>query len=156
MPGGWVPWRCVEMSLRMEDSIPEHLSLIQFAKNLRAAWRIMKYDGSPLEILGRLKTCVPPSSFMKKIAYAPIKNSAYPRTPMSLEYAEIKSFLLAYVRWVNFEAAKRTNFHSVTRKPDQDIQSFIFQLQTEPAEWNFRAPLGIQLRDGLIAGINIL
>lgn len=50
--------------------------------------------------------------FVEKKACIFIKNLAYPRTPICLEWAEVKFLLLARVRLVSFE---RVHFHHLVR-----------------------------------------
>lgn len=56
------------------------------------------------------------------------KSLAYPKTPMSVKCAEMKSLLLTHFRPLNFEAAEAAHFHNLLRKPDANIRGSILQL----------------------------
>ena len=90
-----------------------------------------------------------------KDAYSLVKNLAFPEPPILLPYETLKNLLLKHVQPINFEAAERAKFHTLFRQDRQDIRQFILQLQTQAARCNFGDQLLTQLRDRLIAGINL-
>lgn len=66
---------------------------------------------------------------------------------MPLKQAEIKSLLLVHVRPANFEAAEAAHFNNLAREPDQDVQSFMIQLQIGEEKCHFGDQLEIKLRN---------
>ena len=94
-------------------------------------------------------------SVIGKDAYALLKNLVYPSVPISLSYKTLKDMLLRHVKPASFECAERAKFHLMQRSENQGIREFILQLQTQAALCDFNKDLEIQLRDRLIAGINI-
>ena len=94
-------------------------------------------------------------TFIGKEAYALLKNLAYPKKPISLSYDELKALLLHHLQPVNFEIAERAKFNELRRKPDQKIREFILQLQTQASKCGFGDQLEVNLRDRIIAGIEL-
>ena len=72
-----------------------------------------------------------------------MKNLAFPDPPISLTYVKLKELLLTHVQPVNFEAAERAKFNTLTRRSDQGIRDYILQLQTQAAKCNFADQLQI-------------
>lgn len=93
-------------------------------------------------------------SFVRKEAYSLTRHFAYPKTLISLNFAEIKFLLPVHVRRVNLGTVERSHFHNLIRKLDQDFRRFILQLQTQTGKSKFGGLLEIQLPDHLIAGVS--
>ncbi|CAI2728988.1 unnamed protein product [Schistosoma spindalis] len=94
-------------------------------------------------------------TFIGKEAYSLLKTLAYPEKPISLTYATIKELLLNHVKCTSFECRESAKFHKMTCRNDQKVKKFILELQKQAAKCNFGDQLHVQLRDRLIAGINI-
>ena len=54
----------------------------------------------------------------------------------------------------NFEASERAKFHSLVRKPDQSVRSYIRELQSQAGRCNFAQRVHKSLSDRLIADID--
>ena len=89
-----------------------------------------------------------------KSAYSTVKTLTFPDSPISLSYKELKEKILKHVKPMNFEASERAKFHSLVRKPNQSVRSYILELQSQAGRCNFAERLHESLRDRLIAGIN--
>ena len=94
-------------------------------------------------------------NFIGKDAYALIKNLTFPDSPISMPYDKIRNALLQHVRPMNFEAAERAKFNTLMRSENQSVRDFVLVLQTQAVKCNYGEQLQMQLRDRLIAGINI-
>ncbi|VDP71017.1 unnamed protein product [Schistosoma mattheei] len=94
-------------------------------------------------------------TFIGKEAYSLLKTLAYPEKSISLPYTTLKKPLFNHVKCLSFERRERTKFHKMIRENDQKVEEFILELQKQAAKCNFGDPLHVQLRDRLIAGINL-
>ncbi|VDP56484.1 unnamed protein product [Schistosoma mattheei] len=94
-------------------------------------------------------------TFIGREAYSLIKTLAYPEKPISLPYATLKELLLNHVKCTSFECHERAKFHEMIRQNDQKVREFILELPKQAAKCIFGGRLHVQLRDQLIAGINI-
>ena len=94
-------------------------------------------------------------NFIGKDAYALIKNLTFSDSPISMPYEKIRNALLQHVRPMNFEAAGRAKFNTLMRSENQSVRDFVLVLQTQAVKCNYGEQLQMQLRDRLIAGINI-
>ncbi|VDO94094.1 unnamed protein product [Schistosoma mattheei] len=94
-------------------------------------------------------------TFIGREAYSLLKTLAYPEKPISPPYATLKELLLNHVKCTSFECRERAKFHKMVRQNDQKVGGFILELQKQAAKCNFGDQLHVQLRDRLIAGINI-
>ncbi|VDO79532.1 unnamed protein product [Schistosoma mattheei] len=94
-------------------------------------------------------------TFIGREAYSLLKTLAYPEKPISLPYATLKELLLSHVKCTSFECRERAKFHKMVRQNDQKAREFILVLQKQAAKCNFGDQLHVQLRDRLIAGLNI-
>ncbi|GAA48494.1 Rho-related protein racI [Clonorchis sinensis] len=93
--------------------------------------------------------------FVGKEAYTLIKNLVYPESPIHISYNELKKKLLQHFKPINFVAAERARFNMLTRSHSQSVRDFVLQLQTQAAKCDYGAQLEDQLRDRLIAGIQL-
>ncbi|CAH8438997.1 unnamed protein product [Schistosoma haematobium] len=94
-------------------------------------------------------------TFIGREAYSLLKTLAYPEKPISLPHATLKELLLSHVKCTSFECHERAKFHKMVRQNDQKAREFILELQKQATKCNFGDQLHVQLRDRLIAGINI-
>ncbi|VDO66432.1 unnamed protein product [Schistosoma margrebowiei] len=94
-------------------------------------------------------------TFVGREAYSLLKTLAYPEKPISLLYATFKELLLNHITCTSFECREGVKFHKMVRQNDQKVREFILELQKQAAKFNFGDQLHVQLRDRLIAGINI-
>ncbi|CAH8630502.1 unnamed protein product [Schistosoma intercalatum] len=94
-------------------------------------------------------------TFIGREAYSLLKTLAYPEKPISLPYATLKELLLSHVKCTSFECRERAKFHKMVRQNDQKAREFILELQKRAAKCSFGDQLHVQLRDRLIAEINI-
>ncbi|VDO93833.1 unnamed protein product [Schistosoma curassoni] len=113
-------------------------------------WSITKKDVKGDKIVAHFLTLIGRDSVQL------IKNLAYPEKPISLPYATLKELLLSHVKCTRFECRERAKFLKMVRQNDQKVRGFILELQKQAAKCNFGDQLHVQLRDRLIAGINIL
>ncbi|GAA52452.1 cystine/glutamate transporter [Clonorchis sinensis] len=90
-----------------------------------------------------------------KEAYTLIKNLVYPETPIDISYNELEKKVLQLFKPINFVAAGRARFNMLTRSHSQSVRDFVLQLQTQAAKCDYGAQLKDQLRDRLIAGIQL-
>lgn len=93
--------------------------------------------------------------FVGKEAYGLIKNLVFPQSPISISYTELKKKVLQHFKPINFVAAERAKFNLLLRSHSQPIRDFVLQLQTQAAKCDYGAQLEEQLRDRLIAGIQL-
>ncbi|GAA48437.1 hypothetical protein CLF_101610 [Clonorchis sinensis] len=93
--------------------------------------------------------------FVGKEAYTLIKNLVYPESPIDISYNELKKKVLQHFKPINFVAAERARFNMLTRSHSQSVRDFVLQLQTQAAKCDYGAQLEDQLRDRLIAGIQL-
>ncbi|GAA57023.1 hypothetical protein CLF_112014 [Clonorchis sinensis] len=93
--------------------------------------------------------------FLGKEAYTLIKNLVYPESPIDISYNELKKKVLQHFKPINFVAAERARFNMLTRSHSQSVRDFVLQLQTQAAKCDYGAQLEDQLRDRLIAGIQL-
>ncbi|CAH8495568.1 unnamed protein product [Schistosoma mattheei] len=112
-------------------------------------WSMTKKDVKGGKIVAHFLT------FIGREAYSLLKTLAYPEKPISLPYATLKELLLSHVKCTSFECRERAKFHKMVRQNDQKVREFILELQKQAAKCNFGDQLHVQLRDRLIAGINI-
>ncbi|CAH8602377.1 unnamed protein product [Schistosoma mattheei] len=112
-------------------------------------WSMTKEDDEDVNIVAYFLT------FIGREAYSLLKTLAYPEKPISLPYATLKELLLSHVKCTSFECRERAKFHKMVRQNDQKAREFILELQKQAAKCNFGDQLHVQLRDRLIAGINI-
>nr|CAH8860592.1 unnamed protein product [Trichobilharzia regenti] len=127
-------------------------------------------NGSPREIADYLECfdawCISknvrddkiPAHFITAIgldAYSLVKNLAFPDKPISMPYAKLRELLIDHFHVTTFETRERAQFNKLVRSPNQKIRDFILQLQIQASKCNFGDQLHTQLRDRLIAGINI-
>ncbi|CAH8560302.1 unnamed protein product, partial [Schistosoma mattheei] len=112
-------------------------------------WSMTKKDVKGEKIVAHFLT------FIGREAYSLLKTLAYPEKPISLPYATLKELLLSHVKCTSFECRERAKFHKMVRQNDQKVREFILELQKQAAKCNFGDQLHVQLRDRLIAGINI-
>ncbi|VDP29056.1 unnamed protein product [Schistosoma margrebowiei] len=112
-------------------------------------WSMTKKDVKGDKIVAHFLT------FIGREAYSLLKTLAYPERPISLPYATLKELLLNHVKCTGFECRERAKFHKMVRQNDQKVREFILELQKQAAKCNFGDQLHVQLRDRLIAGINI-
>ncbi|CAH8662610.1 unnamed protein product [Schistosoma haematobium] len=112
-------------------------------------WSMTKEDDEDVNIVAHFLT------FIGREAYSLLKTLAYPEKPISLPYATLKELLLSHVKCTSFECRERAKFHKMIRQNDQKAREFILELQKQAAKCNFGDQLHVQLRDRLIAGINI-
>ncbi|VDO99357.1 unnamed protein product, partial [Schistosoma curassoni] len=112
-------------------------------------WSMTKKDVKGDKIVAHSLT------FIGREAYSLLKTLASPEKPISLSYATLKELLLNHVKCTSFECHERAQFHKMVRQNDQKVQEFILELQKQAAKCNFGDQLYVQLRDRLIAGINI-
>nr|CAH8867480.1 unnamed protein product [Trichobilharzia regenti] len=127
-------------------------------------------NGSPREIADYLECfdawCISknvrddkiPAHFITAIgldAYSLVKNLAFPDKPISMSYDKIRELLTNHFHVTTFETRERAHFNKLVRSPNQKIRDFILQLQIQASKCNFGDQLHTQLRDRLIAGINI-
>ena len=90
-----------------------------------------------------------------KPAYALLKNLSFPDAPKTKTFEQLRSLLLDHVTPHNFEIAERAKFNTLQRQSNQSIRDFILELQTQASRCAFGDQLDDQLRDRLIAGLNI-
>ena len=88
-------------------------------------------------------------------AYSLVKTLSFPDKPISLPYDQLRRLLIDHFHGTTFETRERAHFNKVVRAPHQKIRDFILQLQIQASKCNFGDQLNTQLRDRLIAGINI-
>ncbi|CAH8520976.1 unnamed protein product [Schistosoma guineensis] len=112
-------------------------------------WSMTKKDVKGEKIVAHFLT------FIGREVYSLLKTLAYPEKPISLPYATLKELLLSHVKCTSFECRERAKFHKMVRQNDQKVREFILELQKQAAKCNFGDQLHVQLRDRLIAGINI-
>ncbi|VDO95302.1 unnamed protein product [Schistosoma mattheei] len=112
-------------------------------------WIMTKKDVKGDKIVAHFLT------FIGREAYSLLKTLAYPEKPTSLPYATLKGLLLNHVKWTSFKYREKENFHKMIRQSDQKVREFILELQKQAAKYNFGDQLHVQLRDRLIAGLNI-
>ncbi|CAH8494445.1 unnamed protein product [Schistosoma turkestanicum] len=112
-------------------------------------WSMTRKDVKDDKIVAHFLT------FIGKEAYSLLKTLAYPEKPISLPYAMLKELLLNHVKCPGFECRERAKFHKMIRQNDQNVKEFIFELQKQAVKCNCGDQLHVQLRDRLIAGINI-
>ncbi|GAA48515.1 hypothetical protein CLF_101702 [Clonorchis sinensis] len=93
--------------------------------------------------------------FVGKEAYTLIKNLVYPESPIDISYNELKKKVLQHFKPINSVAAERARFNMLTRSHSQSVRDFVLQLQTQAAKCDYGAQLEDQLRDRLIAGIQL-
>nr|CAH8820243.1 unnamed protein product [Trichobilharzia regenti] len=99
-----------------------------------------------------------PAHFITTIgldAYSLVKNLSFPDKPICLPYAKLRELLIDHFHITTFETQERAHFNKLVRAPNQNIRDFILQLQIQASKCNFGDQLHNQLRDRLIAGINI-
>ncbi|CAH8821629.1 unnamed protein product [Trichobilharzia szidati] len=100
-----------------------------------------------------------PAHFITAIgldAYSLLKTLSFPDKPISLSYDKLRELLTNHFHITTFETRERAQFNKFVRAPNQKIRDFILQLQIQASKCNFGDQLHTQLRDRLIAGINIL
>ncbi|MBM6549386.1 hypothetical protein [Streptococcus dysgalactiae] len=90
-----------------------------------------------------------------KDAYDSLKNLLFPDIPTKKSYAVLKSILLDHPIPKKFEIAEKAKFNSLKHQPNQSIRDFTLQLQTQAYRCAFGDQLDVNLRDRLIAGINL-
>ncbi|CAH8653056.1 unnamed protein product [Schistosoma rodhaini] len=112
-------------------------------------WSMTKKDMKGDKIVAHFLT------FIGQEAYSLLKTLAYPDKPISLPYTTLKELLLNHVKCTSFECRERAKFHKMIRQDNQKVKDFILELQRQAAKCNFGDQLHVQLRDRLIAGINI-
>ncbi|CAH8652284.1 unnamed protein product [Schistosoma intercalatum] len=112
-------------------------------------WSMTKKDVKGDKIVAHFLT------FIGREAYSLLKTLAYPEKPISLPYAILKELLLSHVKCTSFECREWTKFHKMVCRNDQKAREFILELQKQAAKCNFGYQLHVQLRDRIIAGINI-
>ncbi|CAH8641808.1 unnamed protein product [Schistosoma rodhaini] len=112
-------------------------------------WSMTKKDMKGDKIVAHFLT------FIGQEAYSLLKTLAYPDKPISLPYTTLKELLLNHVKCTSFECRERAKFHKMIRQDNQKVKDFILELQRQAAKCNFDDQLHVQLRDRLIAGINI-
>jgi len=112
-------------------------------------WCLTKEDLSDEKKLANLL------HFLGKPAFALLKNLAFPVAPMTLTLDKVKNILLQHYKPINFVAAERAKFNTLMRSDDQTVRDFILELQTQAAKCDYGEFLQDQLRDRLIAGINL-
>ncbi|CAH8858077.1 unnamed protein product [Trichobilharzia szidati] len=127
-------------------------------------------NGSPREIFDYLECfdawCMSknvrddkiPAHFITAIgldAYSLLKTLSFPDKPISLSYDKLRELLTNHFHITTFETRERAQFNKLVRAPNQKIRDFILQLQIQASKCNFGDQLHTQLRDRLIAGINI-
>nr|CAH8853506.1 unnamed protein product [Trichobilharzia regenti] len=88
-------------------------------------------------------------------AYSLVKTLSFPDNPLSLSYDKLRKLLIHHFHVTTFETRERAQFNKLVRSPNQKIRDFILQLQIQASRCNFGNQLHTQLRDRLIAGINI-
>ncbi|GAA54230.1 hypothetical protein CLF_112787, partial [Clonorchis sinensis] len=93
--------------------------------------------------------------FVGKEAYTLIKNLVYPESPIDISYNELKKKVLQHFKPINFVAAERARFNMLTRSHSHSVRDFVLQLQTQAAKCDYGAQLEDQMRDRLIAGIQL-
>ncbi|KER32896.1 hypothetical protein T265_12735, partial [Opisthorchis viverrini] len=93
--------------------------------------------------------------FVGKQAYTLIKNLVYPESPIDISYTALKKKVLQHFKPINFVAAERARFNMLTRSHSQSVRDFVLRLQTQAAKCDYGAQLEEQLRDRLIAGIQL-
>ncbi|VDP78617.1 unnamed protein product [Schistosoma curassoni] len=94
-------------------------------------------------------------TFIGREAYSLLKTLEYPEKIISLPYATPKELLINHVKCTSFECRERAKFHKMVRRNDQKVREFIRELQKRVSKCSFGDQLHVQLRDRLIAGINI-
>ncbi|KAH9586789.1 hypothetical protein MS3_00000002 [Schistosoma haematobium] len=112
-------------------------------------WNTTKKDVEGDKIVAHFLT------FIGRETYSLLKTFSYPERPTSLPYATLKELLLNCVKCTRFQCRERAKFHKMIRQNDQNVREFILELQKQAAKYNFGDQLHVQLRDRLIAGINI-
>ncbi|CAH8673058.1 unnamed protein product [Schistosoma rodhaini] len=112
-------------------------------------WSMTKKDMKGDKIVAHFLT------FIGQEAHSLLKTLAYPDKPISLPYTTLKELLLNHVKCTSFECRERAKFHKMIRQDNQKVKDFILELQRQAAKCNFGDQLHVQLRDRLIAGINI-
>nr|CAH8870712.1 unnamed protein product [Trichobilharzia regenti] len=123
-------------------------------------------NGSPREIADYLECfdawCISknvrddkiPAHFITAIGidvYSLLKTLSFPDEPISL----VRELLIGHFHINTFETQERAHFNKLVRTPNEKIRGFILQLQIQASKCNFGDQLHTQLRDRLIAGINI-
>ncbi|VDP06220.1 unnamed protein product, partial [Schistosoma mattheei] len=93
--------------------------------------------------------------FIGKEAYSLIRTLAYPEKPISLPCATLKELLSNHVKCTSFKYHEGAKFHKMIRRNNQKVREQILELQEQAAKCNFGDQLHVQLRDRLIAGVNI-
>ncbi|GAA49062.1 hypothetical protein CLF_102435, partial [Clonorchis sinensis] len=93
--------------------------------------------------------------FVGKEAYTLIKNLVYPESPIDISYNALKKNILQHFKPIKFLAAERARFNILTRSHSQSVRDIVLQLQTQAAKCDYGAQLEDQLRDRLIAGIQL-
>ena len=107
---------------------------------------------------GNVKEDTSPALFLNVIgkgAYALIRNLTFSDSPITMLCEKIRNALLQHVRPINFESAERAKFNTLIRSKNQSVRDFVLILQTQAVKCNYSEQLQMQLRDRLIAGINI-
>ncbi|CAH8431372.1 unnamed protein product [Schistosoma haematobium] len=112
-------------------------------------WSITKQDVKGDKIVEHFLT------FIGREAYSLLKTLPYPEKPISFPYATLKELLLIHVKCTSIECRVRAKFHKMIRRNDQKFREIILVLKKQAAKLNFGDQLHVQLRDRLIAGINI-
>ncbi|GAA47571.1 hypothetical protein CLF_100528 [Clonorchis sinensis] len=93
--------------------------------------------------------------FVGKEAYKLIKNLVYLEPPADISYNALKKIVLQHFNPIKFVATERARFNMLTLSHSQSVRDFVLQLQTQAAKCDYGAQLEDQLRDRLIAGIQL-
>lgn len=84
--------------------------------------------------------------------YSPMKKLASPGSPTFAPFDEVKTLLLSHVVPVNFRNTEGAKFRYLVRSSNIKFLQFTLNL---PSKVNFGDQLQVQLRDRLVAGVNL-
>ena len=90
-----------------------------------------------------------------KEAYDLLVDLCYPDEPDGKSIDDLKLLLKNHLMPTNFETVERAKFNRICRNTHEPLKSFLLRVQQQAAKCNFGDQLKIQLRDRLVAGLNL-
>jgi len=90
-----------------------------------------------------------------KEAFDLLTDLCYPDDPEGKSIDELKDLLIHHLKPTNFETMERAKFNKIVRNSNESLKAFLLRVQQQSAKCNFGAELKTQLRDRLVAGINL-